>query len=76
MAAKTETKTVKMWVPKVPDGEEQVLFVGVNGKGYRVQRGKTVEVPEEVAEVLKNAQLAEELRDEYIEGNQSIPENK
>lgn len=32
------------------------VFVGVNGRGFLVQRGVEVEVPEEVAEVLRNSQ--------------------
>lgn len=32
-------------------------FVGINGHGYQIQRGVTVEVPELVAEVLEQAGL-------------------
>lgn len=31
-------------------------FVGVNGKHYLIERGKDVEVPDYVAEVLKNSE--------------------
>lgn len=31
------------------------VFVGVNGKGYRIQRGVDVEVPESVANVLEES---------------------
>lgn len=36
------------------DGDRAV-FVGVNGYGYHIPRGKTVSVPEEVIEALNNA---------------------
>ena len=54
---------------KQPEGEKRVrirlfkdngkykddVFVGVNGKGYRIQRGVDVEVPESVANVLEES---------------------
>ena len=36
-------------------GEKQPVFVGVNFKGYSIQRGKEVEVPAEVVSALRNA---------------------
>lgn len=36
-------------------GEKQPVFIGVNFKGYTIQRGKEVEVPESVVAVLRNA---------------------
>lgn len=36
-------------------GAEKEIFVGVNGVGYRIKRGVEVEVPEEVALVLRDA---------------------
>ena len=32
------------------------VFVGVNGRTYQIKRGVAVEVPESVAEVLRNSQ--------------------
>lgn len=37
--------------------EVQVPFVAINGRGYSIQRGKEVDVPPEVVEVLRNAQV-------------------
>lgn len=37
-------------------GEESSLFVAVNGKGYQIPRGKQVEVPKPVAEIIDNSQ--------------------
>lgn len=51
-------KKRKMYTIFVDEEENQLnyVFVGVNGKGYQIPRGIDVEVPEEVIEVLKNAQ--------------------
>lgn len=41
------------------DGKAYVddVFVGVNGKTYQIKRGVEVEVPESVAEVLRNSEM-------------------
>lgn len=41
-------------------GKNQTEFFSVNGKNYTIERGKTVEVPASVAEVIENGGLAEE----------------
>ncbi len=41
------------------------IFVGVNGKGYYVPRGKSVAVPPEVAEVLRNREAQLEQAEAY-----------
>lgn len=56
---KTGAKTESVFLPRASETEQQFEFVGVNGKFYQVPRGKSVEVPAEVAEVLRNAQFAE-----------------
>lgn len=38
----------------------QEEFFSVNGRNYIVKRGETVEIPEEVAEVIRNGEKAEE----------------
>ena len=55
--AKAETKTV--FLPRASETEQQFEFVCVNGKAYQVPRGKPVEVPTAVAEVLEHAQMQE-----------------
>lgn len=55
--AKAETKTV--FLPRASETEQQFEFVCVNGKAYQVPRGKPVEVPLAVAEVLEHAQMQE-----------------
>lgn len=45
----------------------QEEFFSVNGMNYRIKRGETVEIPEEVAEVIKNAERAEEAALNYAD---------
>ena len=53
------TRTVTL--PRASGTEQQFAFVCVNGRPYQVPRGKPVEVPEEVYEVLENARILQEL---------------
>ena len=57
---------VKVFLPKIP-GEENTVFVGLNGKGYQVPRGKQVEVPAAVAEILNNVEKNREYAEKYSE---------
>lgn len=52
-----ETRTV--FLPRASETEQQFEFVCVNGKAYQVPRGRPVEVPAAVAEVLEHAQMQE-----------------
>lgn len=54
---KAATKSV--FLPRASETEQQFEFVCVNGKAYQVPRGKPVEVPLAVAEVLEHAQMQE-----------------
>ena len=51
-------------------------FYSVNGKNYMIKRGETVEIPEEVAEVIRNAEQAEEYAMHYVDGLTESEENK
>ena len=51
---------VTIRLPRAAYGEEDTVFVGVNGRGYRIQRGVDVEVPRSVAEVLRNSEDAKD----------------
>jgi len=51
---------VEIRIPRDPLGKSDSIFVGVNFKNYILKRGTTVRVPIEVAEVLKNSELAED----------------
>jgi hypothetical protein len=64
----TEAKRVTVKLPKLRgQNANQEEFYSVNGKNYRIRRGVEVEIPEEVAEVIRNADLAEEYAMEYAE---------
>ena len=52
--AKADTVTIRL--PILPNAEDNDVFVGVNGYKYLIQRGKDVEVPRFVAEVLNNSE--------------------
>ena len=58
-------KTVTLRLPRARAGEEDTVFIGVNGKAWRIRRGVTVEVPRSVAEVLRNSMSAEERAELY-----------
>lgn len=59
--------TVTIRLPRALPGEEDTLFVGVNGKGYRIKKGVEVEVPRSVAEVLRNSEAAKDAALRYAE---------
>lgn len=64
----TKGKRVTARLPRLPgQNANQEEFFSVNGKNYIIKRGETVEIPEEVAEVIENAQKAEEYAVRYVE---------
>lgn len=65
-AKKGNKITVRL--PRLPgQNARQEEFFSVNGKNYIIKRGETVDVPEEVAEVIENAEKAEEYALQYVE---------
>ena len=63
---KSEEKRVAVFVPKLgKDGAP--VTIGINGKLYRLPRGKTSMVPEAVAKEFKRMSEAEERYDETVE---------
>jgi len=54
---KTKEKTVKVIVPYDPE-EQGDKFVSINERTWLIQRGVEVEVPECVAEVLRQSEIA------------------
>lgn len=54
-----QAATKSVFLPRASETEQQFEFVCVNGKAYQVPRGKPVEVPLAVAEVLEHAQMQE-----------------
>lgn len=51
---------VSVTLPRARYGEEENLFVAINGVNYIVPKGKAVDVPDFVAEEIRRAQEAEE----------------
>ena len=60
MGAKVEEKTVTVKLFRDKGEYKDPMFVGVNMKTYTIPRGIPVEVPESVAEVLRNSQEQDE----------------
>lgn len=58
---------VKIRLPKAREGQEQEIFVGVNGTGYRIRKGVEVSVPAAVAEVLRHAEEAADTNDRFLQ---------
>ena len=54
----TKVKTVKIKLPRIKKDDADV-YVSVNDYSCLIKRGVEVEVPEFVAEVLRNQELAE-----------------
>jgi hypothetical protein len=70
MANKSE-KTVKVFIPKESRNDTE-RFISVNGERILVQTGKTVEIPERFAEVIKNSEKMAQISAEYIDKNISL----
>lgn len=65
--AKTpEVKKVKIKLPVLRGQKDQSVFVGVNDETYQIIRGQEVEVPEYVAEIIRNSERALDEADAYI----------
>lgn len=66
-APENAPEKVSIFVPKVP-GEDPILWVGLNGRSWSIPRGKRVEVPAAVADIVRqyeeNTQIADEYADE------------
>ncbi len=63
---------VTVYVDPGSGKDKGTIFVGVNGRGYYVPRGKSVSVPPEVAEVLKNREAMLEYAEQYSESVSQI----
>ncbi len=54
---------VTKYVPKLPANEQQNIYVNINGKGFNIPRGKNVDMPLPVWEIIERALNAEEKYD-------------
>ena len=66
-----KVKMVPVFIPKESRNDTE-RFVAVNGERILVQTGKTVEVPERFAEVIKNSEQMAAVSAAYIDANISI----
>ena len=68
-------KYVKMHIPQARPGEEQSIYVGVNGFGTLVPRGKTVSLPKYVADNLAHVLRAEEKYERDVAKSHQQPDD-
>ncbi len=68
---KNNEKLVSVFIPKQSRGDTE-RFVAVNGERILVQTGKTVEVPERFAEVIRNSEKMAAVSAAYIDANISL----
>lgn len=63
-----KSKRVTVRLPRL-QGQNAIQeeFFSVNGKNYIIKRGETVEIPEEVAEVIRNSEKADEYALQYVD---------
>lgn len=61
---------VTITLPRATGKEEDVVFVGLNGKGYTIRRGVAVRVPRPVYEILAESQRQEQRQRDYIRRQQ------
>ena len=60
-------KKVDLFIPKGYANDEANLLIGINGVNYLLPRGKTSQVPGEVAAEFQRAQRAQARMDERME---------
>ena len=65
---KESTARVQVRLPRNKgQNANQDEFFSVNFRNYIIKRGETVEIPEELAEVIRNAEKAEEYAMQYAD---------
>lgn len=73
----TKEKRVTVTLPRLRGQNAiQEEFFSVNGKNYIIKRGEEVEVPIEVAEVIRNADKAEEYAMRYVDSLENQKKEK
>ncbi len=64
--AVSEADYVSVTLPRATGKEEDIVFVGLNGKGYTIRRGLTVQVPRPVYEILMESQRQQQRQQDFI----------
>ena len=77
MANNAKGKKVTVKLPRLTgQNANQDEFYSVNGRNYMIKRGETVEIAEEVAEVIRNAEQAEEYAMKYVDNLDRMKKEK
>lgn len=66
---------VTVFVPKIP-GDDPMLYVGLNGKGWNIPRGMNVEVPKPVADIIAQSQKNAGIVDAFSRDKQRLMHEK
>ena len=73
----TKDKKVTVRLPRLAgQNANQEEFFSINGKNYIIKRGETVEIPEELAEVIRNGEKAEEYALNYVDNLEKMKKEK
>ena len=73
----TMTKRVTVRLPRAKGRNAvQEEFFSVNGKNYIIKRGETIDIPEEVAGVIRNGEKAEEYALDYVDNLRKAEQDK
>lgn len=67
---KKKSDLISVTLPRASGREENFVFVGLNGKGYTIQRGVTVRVPRPVYDILAESRRQQERQADYIRQQQ------
>ena len=66
----TNNDYVSVTLPRATGKEEDYVFVGLNGKGWTIRRGVTVQVPRPVYDILTESQRQQQRQLEFIRSQQ------
>ena len=65
-----QTDFVTVTLPRATGKEEDLVFVGLNGKGWTIRRGVSVRVPRTVYEILAESRRQQLRQQEFIRRQQ------
>jgi len=65
-----QSDLIPVTLPRATGKEEDLVFVGLNGKGYTIRRGVTVRVPRPVYAILSEAQRQQQRQQDFIRRQQ------
>lgn len=62
---------VTVCLPRASGSEENFVYAGLNGRGYKILRGAQVRLPKPVAELLWESERLQNARDAYSDAQQN-----